>query len=308
MKIVSYAHDSGARGGVLVDDSVYDLEDLLDAADGAVFGSTASVREFLSLYGDRLGALSAEIVRLAGANARDRVGARSEVRLTAPLPDPAKVLCVGLNYRDHVAETGRALPEYPDIFPKFASTMIGPEDEIGGADITENLDFEGELAVVIGRSASRVGPDEALDHVAGFAVLNDITARDLQYRGTQWLAGKSVDGSTPWGPAIVTLDEVGDPQSLELATRVNGVELQRSNTRHQIFRVADIVSYLSRFLTLSPGDVIATGTPQGIGAKRNPPIWLHPGDEIEIEIERVGVLSNRVADPAAAAANTQANT
>lgn len=279
---------------MLVGDSVYDLERLLDSATAAELGSTSSVREFLALYGDKLGVLSAEIGRLADGGSEALVGTRPAVRLVTPLPDPTKVLCVGLNYKDHVAETGRALPEYPDIFPKFASTMIGPDDEIGGADVTENLDFEGELAIVIGRAATRVSPQEALQHVAGFAVLNDITARDLQYRGTQWLAGKAVDGSTPWGPAIVTLDEVGDPQTLELATRVNGVEMQRSNTRHQIFQVADIVSYLSGFLTLSPGDVIATGTPQGIGAKRNPPVWLYPGDEVEIEIERVGVLRNRV--------------
>ena len=229
------------------------------------------------------------------ANASARVGPVADLHLEAPVPDPAKVLCVGLNYKDHVAETGRALPEYPDVFAKFASTMVGPDDEIGGSQITSNLDFEGEVAVVIGRTASRVSEDEALDYVAGLSPLNDITARDLQYRGTQWLAGKSVDGSTPWGPALVTLDEIGDPQALELVTRVNGTEMQRSNTRHQIFPIARIVAYLSGFLTLQPGDVIATGTPHGIGAKRTPPVWLNPGDEVEVEVERVGVLRNRVA-------------
>lgn len=295
MRLVSYAHESKSRGGVLVDESVYDLERLLASSDEAVHGSTSSVREFLTLYGDRLAVLSAAVGALASRVPSARVGARSEVRLVAPVPDPAKILCVGLNYKDHVAETGRALPEYPDIFSKFASSMVGPEDEIGGADVSSNLDFEGEVAVVMGRSASRIGPDEALAHVAGLAVLNDITARELQYRGTQWLAGKAVDGSTPWGPAIVTLDEVGDPQTLDLVTRVDGSEMQRSNTRHQIFPIADVVSYVSSFLTLSPGDVIATGTPQGIGAKRTPPVWLHPGAEVEVEVERVGVLRNQVA-------------
>jgi 2-keto-4-pentenoate hydratase/2-oxohepta-3-ene-1,7-dioic acid hydratase in catechol pathway len=175
--------------------------------------------------------------------------------------------------------------------------MIGPEDEIGGARVSNNLDFEGELAVVIGRRASEVSEEDALEYVAALAPLNDVTARDLQYRGTQWLPGKAVDGSTPWGPALVTLDEVGDPQSLELATRVNGNEVQRSNTSYQIFPIARIVSYLSSFLTLEPGDVIATGTPQGIGAKRNPPIWLGPGDTVEIEIEKVGLLRNTVGKP-----------
>lgn len=297
MKIVSYEHESGVRGGLLLNDAVYDLERLFEGAPEAGKGAPSSVRTFLGLYGGGLASLSAAASSLAAGNPGAHVGARSQVRLTTPLTDPAKVLCVGLNYKDHVAETGRALPEYPDLFAKFPSTLIGPEDEIGGAEVSENLDFEGEVAVVIGRRASRVSEAEALDYVAGLAPLNDITARELQYRGTQWLAGKAVDGSTPWGPALVTLDEVGDPQTLDLVTRVNGVEMQRSNTRHQIFSIARIVSYLSSFLTLEPGDVIATGTPQGIGAKRTPPVWLKPGDTVEIDIERVGQLRNRVGEP-----------
>lgn len=297
MKLVSYDHESGVRGGVLIEDSVYDLELLLQGSSGAVNGATSSVREFLKLYGDRLDAISAEAAEAAAQDPEARVGARSEIRLTMPVPNPSKVLCIGLNYKDHVAETGRAFPEYPDVFAKFDSTMVGPEEEIGGARVSENLDFEGEVAVVMGRRASEVTEDEALEYVAGLAPLNDVTARDLQYRGTQWLAGKAVDGSTPWGPALVTLDEVGDPQTLDLVTRVNGVEVQRSNTRYQIFSIARIVSYLSGFLTLEPGDVIATGTPQGIGAKRNPPVWLEPGDTVEIEIDKVGLLRNRVGKP-----------
>lgn len=297
MKLISYEHDSGTRGGVLIEDDVYDLELLLQGSNEAAHGAVSSVREFLELYGNRLAAISAEAATLALQDPEARVGARTEVKLTTPVTDPAKVLCVGLNYKDHVAETGRAFPEYPDVFAKFASTMVGPEDEIGGARVSENLDFEGELAVVIGRRASQVPEDEALEYVAALAPLNDVTARDLQYRGTQWLAGKAVDGSTPWGPALVTLDEVGNPQTLELVTRVNGIEVQRSNTRHQIFPIARVVSYLSSFLTLEPGDIIATGTPQGIGAKRNPPVWLEPGDTVEIDIEKVGLLCNRVGKP-----------
>ena len=294
MKIVSYEHESEVRGGVLIEDSVYDLELLLQGAPQAEQGSTTSVRAFLELYGDRIQAISAEINTVAQQDPDARVGALAEVRLTTPVTDPSKVLCIGLNYKDHVAETGRAFPEYPDVFAKFASTMVGPDDQIGGANVSENLDFEGELAVVIGRPASQVSEEDALEYVAALAPLNDVTARDLQYRGTQWLAGKAVDGSTPWGPALVTLDEVGDPQSLDLTTRVNGIEVQRSNTSYQIFPIARIVSYLSSFLTLEPGDVIATGTPQGIGAKRNPPVWLEPGDTVEIEIENVGLLRNTV--------------
>ncbi|WP_208905519.1 fumarylacetoacetate hydrolase family protein [Streptomyces melanosporofaciens] len=278
---------------MLLDDTVFDLERLLRAARTT---PASSVRDFLTVYGPELKSFSTSVAALIKQNPRTRVGARSDVHLTTPVPDPAKVLCVGLNYKDHVAETGRALPEHPDVFVKFASTLVGPEDEIQGADVSANLDFEGEVAVVIGRTARQVPEEEALGYVAGLAPLNDISARDLQYRGTQWTAGKTVDRSTPWGPALVTLDEIGDPQTLELVTRVNGVELQHSNTRHQIFSIARIISYLSSFLTLEPGDVIATGTPQGIGAKRTPPIWLKPGDTVEVDVERVGVLGNRVAE------------
>ncbi len=296
MRIVSYHDQSGVRGGVLLGESVFDLERLLSAAPEATSGSTASVREFLELYGADLAPISTALTAQAERDDSARVAPRSDVRLAAPVTDPAKVLCVGLNYKDHVAETGRALPEYPDLFAKFSSSLIGPDDEIGGAAVSENLDFEGEVAVVIGRTATRVSQSDALQYVAGLAPLNDVTARDLQYRGTQWLAGKAVDGSTPWGPALVTLDEVGDPQNLDVVTRVNGVEMQRSNTKYQIFSIAHIVSYISNFLTLAPGDVIATGTPQGIGAKRTPPVWLQPGDTVDIDLERVGLLRNRVGE------------
>ncbi|WP_315070541.1 fumarylacetoacetate hydrolase family protein [uncultured Microbacterium sp.] len=292
MRIVSYFYQGATRGGILHEDSVFDLEELLIAAGRH---ATSSVREFLATSGDGLDELSMGIAALIAQRPEAFVGALDTMSLTTPITDPGKVLCIGLNYKDHVAETGRALPEHPDVFVKFASTLIGPDAEIQGADITDNLDFEGEVAVVIGRRAHRVSEHDALQHVAGLAPLNDITARDLQYRGTQWTAGKAVDSSTPWGPAIVTLDEVGDPQTLELSTRVNGVELQRSNTRHQIFTIARIVSYLSSFLALEPGDVIATGTPQGIGAKRIPPIWLQPGDTVEVHVDRLGLLSNEVA-------------
>jgi len=297
MRLISYERESTVRAGVVVGDAVFDLEQLLHSSPSAELGATASVREFLALYGGRLTSFSAELPVVAAGLPQARVGTCDDLRLVAPIVDPEKVLCIGLNYKDHVAETGRALPEFPDVFAKFATTMIGPYDEIGGAELTDNLDFEGELAVVIGRPARGVAVADALDYVAGLAVLNDVTARDLQYRGTQWLAGKAVDGSTPWGPELVTLDEIGDPQTLELVTRVNGVEMQRSNTKHQIFPIAEIIAYLTSFTSLAPGDVIATGTPEGIGAKRNPPVWLHPGDIVEIKVDRVGTLSNRVRNP-----------
>ncbi|OWV81702.1 5-oxopent-3-ene-1,2,5-tricarboxylate decarboxylase [Rhizobium sp. R634] len=294
MKLVTYDSAGSWRAGVVVDSSIFDVDTLLKGEPGENAKSVLSVRELLREHGGALSKLSGRLAAAARKNPKAEVGPFGKVRLGPPVTDPSKILCIGLNYNDHVAETGRALPTHPDIFAKFASTLIGPFDEICCSNITSNLDFEGELAIVIGRECRSVSADDALDFVAGVTVLNDITARDLQYRGTQWLAGKAVDGSTPVGPALVTLEEVGDIQDLDIRTHVNGSEVQSSNTHLMIFPVRQLVSYISHFLTLSPGDIISTGTPQGIGAKRQPPLWLKPGDIVEVELENVGVLRNTV--------------
>ncbi|AUA16494.1 FAA hydrolase family protein [Streptomyces sp. SID8361] len=294
MKLVSYPSDGEWRAGAVLGSTVYDVDVALIGSGMPGLAPRATTRELLRRHGGALEQVEAAVRRAAAELPHARVGDMSDLRLGPPIDDPGKVLCIGLNYQDHVAETGRALPAHPDVFAKFASTLIGPRDEIRCSYVTDSLDFEGELAVVIGREGRDVEPSAALDLAAGLMVLNDITARDLQYRGTQWLAGKAVDGSTPCGPAVVTLDEVGDPQNLELATWVNGVRVQGSNTKHMIFSVAELISYVSRFLTLSPGDIISTGTPEGIGSKRNPPLWLKPGDTVDVEIERVGRLRNVV--------------
>ena len=291
MRLITYVTAGGLRPGVLHGDGAYDLTDVLDALG---VPPVLSIRSLLEREGERLGELSSRVARLLADGSVQAARPRDGLRLAPPVPDPAKVICVGLNYATHVAETGRALPEHPDLFAKFSSTLIGADDEIGGADVTDNLDFEGELAVVIGAHGHRVSEDAALSIVAGYSLLNDITARDLQYRGTQWLTGKAVDGTTPIGPALVTADEVGDPQVLDIRTRLNGVEVQRSNTRHMIFPVARVVSYISQIMALAPGDVIATGTPEGIGAKRTPPLWMTSGDVVEVDIEHVGTLRNAV--------------
>ena len=293
MKLVSYDLSGSWRPGVVVGSTVFDVATILGSNRGAD-ASLSSMSDLLREHGAALPELSKRLVAGARENPKAAVGPLETTRLGPPVTDPTKVLCIGLNYNDHVAETGRALPSHPDIFAKFASTLIGPADEIRCSTITQNLDFEGELAIVIGRECRGVAVEQALDYVAGVMVLNDITARDLQYRGTQWLAGKAVDASTPCGPAIVTLDEVDDVQNLDIQTRVNGVQVQSSNTRYRIFPVRDLVSYISYFLTLSPGDIITTGTPQGIGAKRQPPLWLKPGDTVEVELQQVGLLRNVV--------------
>ncbi|MET8977966.1 fumarylacetoacetate hydrolase family protein [Streptomyces sp. NPDC004539] len=294
MKLVSYASRTGWKPGLLDSDQVFDLNSALWAAGRRTSPDLPSVRAFLQTHGGRLDQVAAAVGPVLGSGALDPVGSLGSVRLGPPVTDPAKVLCVGLNYSDHVGETGRAMPAHPDLFAKFASSLIGPYDAVDRSDVTDNLDFEGELAVVIGKECGRVDESDALSYVAGLSVLNDITARDLQYRGTQWLAGKAVDRATPFGPAIVTLDETGDPQALDIETFVNGTRVQGSNTKNMIFPVARIISYVSRFLTLGPGDVIATGTPEGIGAKRNPPLWLRPGDKVEVVLEKVGVLRNEI--------------
>lgn len=295
MRLVSYNASGAWHPGVLHDEGVYSLGMLLAASDlDQVPGADRSVRAFLDAYGDDLGVAVEALQQAKTSSDGARIGRVTDVRLGPPVTDPAKVLCVGLNYADHVAEGGRKMPSHPDIFSKFASTLIGPVDDIQCSDVTSQLDYEGELAVVIGRRCRNVDESEALDHVAGLMVLNDVTARDLQYNGTQFLPGKAVDRSTPCGPALVTLDEVGDPQALEIATRVNGTEVQGSSTKHMIFQIPRIIEYISHFLELSPGDVIATGTPEGVGSKRQPPLWLTPGDVVEVEVEGVGLLRNTI--------------
>ena len=294
MKLVTYDASGSWRAGVVVDSSIFDVNALRKVVFGEDARPILSVRELLQQHGGGLSELSVRLTAAARNNPKAKVGSFDKVRLGPPVTDPSKVLCIGLNYNDHVAETGRALPSHPDIFAKFASSLIGPFDEICCSDITPNLDFEGELAIVIGKECRSVSAEAALDFVAGVTVLNDTTARDLQYRGTQWLAGKALDASTPCGPALVTLDEVGDIQNLDIQTRVNGSQVQSSNTRLMIFPVRQLVSYISFFLALSPGDIITTGTPQGIGAKRHPPLWLKPGDTVEVELQNVGILRNVV--------------
>lgn len=289
MKLVSYDVDGSWRPGITIGSTVFDVAALLGDKD-----AVRSTRELLEKFGAALPQLAQQLTAAAAQSPKAAVGDLGSLRLGPPVTDPLKVLCIGLNYNDHVTETGRALPTHPDIFPKFASTLIGPHDDINCAQITQNLDFEGEMAVVIGRRCRHVSEADALNYVAGLTVLNDITARDLQYRGTQWLAGKSVDSSTPVGPALITLDETGDPQTLDIETRVNGQQVQSANTSLMIFPVAKLVAYISFFLELSPGDIITTGTPKGIGAKRQPPLWLKAGDVVEVELQSVGLLRNTV--------------
>jgi 2-keto-4-pentenoate hydratase/2-oxohepta-3-ene-1,7-dioic acid hydratase in catechol pathway len=211
------------------------------------------------------------------------------------IPDPGKIICVGLNYRDHVAETGRTVTEKPALFARFPTSQVGHLRPIIRPRVSEQFDYEGELAVVIGRPGRHIGRADALAHVAGYACYNEGSIRDWQRHTSQFLAGKTFDCSGAFGPWLVTSDEIPDPGKLTLQTRLNGEIVQNTTTDLMIGDVPDLIVYCSTIMTLMPGDVIVTGTPGGVGLKRTPPLFMKPGDTVEVEISGIGVLCNPVA-------------
>lgn len=275
MRLVRAAHGTEIVFGRLVDDVV------------VVLGTESSYPG-----ADALRELIAAGVDLAGDGPRIPL---NELQLKAPVGQPEKTLCVGLNYAEHAEEVGEEAATAPLFFNKTPNAIIGDgEPIILPADVTDQLDYEAELVAVIGREVSDIPEESALEAVLGYTVGNDVSARDVQFGDGQWLRGKSMDTFGPIGPWIVTPDESGDPQNLPITCKVNGAVLQDSNTRYMIHSVAALVSYASRFFTLVPGDLIFTGTPSGVGFARNPPVWLKDGDTIEVDIEGIGLLSNRV--------------
>lgn len=219
-----------------------------------------------------------------------------EVTQLAPIQSPEKVVCVGLNYRDHAEEGDNPIPEEPVLFSKFPTTVTGPESTISwDPEFTQKVDYEAELVVVIGQKARRVSQDDALDHVAGYLVGNDVSARDLQHGDGQWVRGKSLDTFAPIGPELVTPDEIDDPHNLNIWAEVNSERLQDSTTANFIFGVDELVSFCSQAFTLNPGDLLFTGTPPGVGVYREPPVLLEDGDEVTIGIDQVGELTNTCA-------------
>ena len=213
----------------------------------------------------------------------------------APVPRPGKLVCIGLNYRDHAEESGLAVPKTPVIFSKFSSCVIAPGEPIIIPPASERVDYEAELAVVIGRRATRVKADRAYDHVLGYTVFNDVSARDFQFGDGQWQRGKSCDTFAPMGPTIVTADEIPDPHTLRISLRLNGAVMQDSNTSQLIFGIPELIEFITASTTLEPGDVIATGTPAGVGFARKPPVFLKAGDTVDVAIDRIGGLGNPIA-------------
>lgn len=296
MRLATYrVDDVPLRAAVLVGDE--HLVDLAAAARAAGLSDAAqyaarNTREFLGLGPDAWAAVAAFVESGSAGDLIDLASAQ----LGPPVENPEKIICLGLNYRDHAEETGMAIPTSPVVFAKFPNSLIGPSAAIVLPDsLGDEVDYEAELAVVFGRTCRDVTQAEALGYLAGVMAFNDVSARELQMRTSQWTLGKAIDTFAPCGPALVSMDEIDDVQDLSIVARVNGQTVQSGNTASMIFGIAETIAFLSRLMTFVPGDVIATGTPAGVGMGRRPPLMLHPGDLVEVEIEGVGALRNHVA-------------
>jgi acylpyruvate hydrolase len=287
MKLVTFEGGGTVRIGALIEKVVVDLTE---------FGPTmvdflAGGAESLKMARNRVSAASHGESPGGGASTL-RVWKIADIRLRAPLLRPAKILCIGLNYADHAAEQGTKPPENPVVFSKFANCIIGPEEPIVLPKASQQVDYEAELAFVIGQRARHVPEKDALNYVAGYTICHDVSARDIQFKDGQWVRGKSCDTFCPLGPAIVTADEVPDPHALDIELRAKGQTLQKSNTKNLIFGIPHLVHFLTQTMTLEPGDIVSTGTPPGVGVFRKPPVFLAPGDTVEITIEKLGTLKN----------------
>jgi 2-keto-4-pentenoate hydratase/2-oxohepta-3-ene-1,7-dioic acid hydratase in catechol pathway len=285
MRIVSYRSERGDRAAVLRDGRV------VDAWDALWRGGAAPPTVRALLEADLVPALTE---RLVGGDAPPG-SPLDDVSLLPPITDPDKIVCLGLNYRSHAAEAGQEPPEAPTFFAKFRNALAAPGAEVALPRGREKVDYEAEVAFVVARAASHVAPEDALDHVAGYMLLNDLSARDLQFATPQWMPGKVFDGSAPSGPTLVTPDEAGAHDAIEFSLTLNGETMQEASTEDLVFGVPELVSRLSQLMTLEPGDIVATGTPGGVGSLRKPRVWLTRGDEISIASATLGQLDTRIA-------------
>lgn len=281
MKLASYVHANAAGYGIVEGDGIIDLSRRI----GARFPDVRSLLERNGLEEARKAA--------AGQKPDFALGA---VRLLPPIPNPGKIFCIGLNYEDHRKETKRDKTEEPAVFVRFPESQVGHNQPILRPRESTKLDFEGEIAVIIGKAGRRIAQKDAWDHVAGYSCYNDGSVRDWQWATTQWTAGKNFAATGGFGPWIVTADEIPANTTLTLVTRLNGQEMQRTTTEYLVHSIPKLIEHLSTWVPLSPGDVIVSGTPGGVGARREPPVWMKPGDVVEIEVDKVGVLVNTIAD------------
>ena len=277
MKLVTFrGADGSVKPGLLQDDSILDL-------------TSAGFSDALEAI--RQGAEALQ--RAAAAGKGPRIPA-AQVQLLAPIPRPPRIFCVGLNYRDHAVESKMEIPKVPTIFIKLPSAVVGPDAEVRLPSITKQPDYEAEFAIVIGKPGRRISAEHWQDHVFGYTILNDVSARDVQLSTSQWILGKSFDTFCPIGPAIVTKDEIADPHALDVRMTIGGEVLQHSNTRELIFKAPELIAYISAVTPLEAGDIISTGTPAGVGLGRNPQRWLKPGEVMIAEVDGIGRLSNPV--------------
>jgi 2-keto-4-pentenoate hydratase/2-oxohepta-3-ene-1,7-dioic acid hydratase in catechol pathway len=306
MRLVTYSRNGKGepRVGIARDESpeapILDLARSARRLSAGPAARARSVKELLAMGQPALARLAraarslwAEIGRSARLQ-RELLAQPDRIRFLPPIPDPEKVICVGQNYLDHCREQNAPVPKSPIIFSKFIPSLIGHGQTVRLPAISEKVDFEAELAFVIGAEGRHIPEERAYRHVAGYMCLNDVSARDLQFSDGQWVRGKSCETFAPCGPALVTRDEVGDPQALRIGLLLNGQTMQDSSTRNLIFNVPYLVSFLSRVFTLKPGDIVSTGTPPGVGCFRKPPVFLKPGDQMTVWIERLGRLTSKV--------------
>jgi 2-keto-4-pentenoate hydratase/2-oxohepta-3-ene-1,7-dioic acid hydratase in catechol pathway len=279
MRLVTYRRGGAARAGALTVDGI------LDAAE--VLGIDAiGVRELIN---------GGRVEELSGGLEETDASPVSGAELLPPLPDPDKIVCIGLNYRSHAAEAGIDPPDQPTFFAKFRNALAPADATVKLPAVSEKVDYEAEVAFVLGRRCKDVEASDALDAIAGYMLLNDLSARDLQFATPQWMPGKVFDGSAPCGPALVTPDEAGAPDAISFALNLNGERMQEASTSDLVFSVPELVARLSRWMTLEPGDIVSTGTPSGVGSIRQPPVWLEPGDEIVISSPSLGELRTTIA-------------
>ena len=303
MRLVTFTTQKGPRLGAVLDDQVIDL---VEAA--TILLKTSSVpfpTTMLELLqgGEPAQDSAMTVLRLAREGTALALLARSgyifpldRISFLPPILRPGKIICLGHNYRHHIIEMGSPMPAYPVIFAKFANTLIGHQQPIVLPRVSTQVDYEAELMLVIGKTGKDIAPEDAFSYIAGYTLFNDVSVRDYQKRTVQWLQGKTFDGTGPVGPALVTADEISDPHALEITLRLNGETMQHSTTADFIFDIPTMISYLSQIMTLEPGDVIATGTPSGVGSARTPQVFLQPGDMVEVEITHLGVLQNLVVE------------
>lgn len=278
MRLISYRSGRGDRAGILRDGGVIDAGDALGL-------DVATVRGLLT--DDLLGPL---------ADAGGTGAPLADVELLPPVPDPEKIVCIGLNYREHAAEGRQEPPPVPTFFAKFRNSLVPDGAVVELPAASSKVDYEAEVAFVVGRTAREVSAADALDHIAGYTLLNDLSARDLQFQTPQWIPGKVFDGSAPCGPALVTADEVtAAPDGIGIALDLNGERMQEATTADLIFPIPELLAHLSRLMTLVPGDIVSTGTPAGVGGAREPRVWLQPGDELVVSSPELGSLRTTIA-------------